>query len=346
MNKRLESKSKHAPALRDVLGAIVAGARAARNMVYSFALAGSVGVTSWYKRRARVVNEFPALRLCSASDRLLVVVPHPDDEVLACGGAILSALEAGASVHIVFLTLGDGFWIDAALLAHHWRPSWEDNLKLGQRRLREAQNASKSLGLPKENLFFLGYPDRGLMPMIRLEGSDAVYHSIYTGVDRVPYKEALSPEAQHTLGNLLGDLETVLERVKPTVLLAPSSRDAHPDHQASAELVARTLGSRRDIRRYEWIIHGGLEWPLPKGFHPRLALVPPPRGRGLSWERLDIDHDQVRTKSQAIGAHHSQVLLMSRYLNSFARRNELFAQVAAEESDEQPTQPDSGARKV
>ncbi len=333
MNKPLESSSKAMPALRNVVGAVLAGARAARNLVYSFALAGSVGVTSWYKRRARVVDEFPELRLCGASDRLLVVVPHPDDEVLACGGAILSAIKAGASVHIVFLTLGDGFWIDAALMARHWRPSWADNLRLGERRLKEAQNASKTLGVPAQNLFFLGYPDRGLLPIIQLEGSETVYQSFYTGADRVPYAAALSPEAQYTLDNLLADLETVLERVKPTVLLAPSSRDAHPDHQASAKLVARSLGSRQGIRRYEWIIHGGLEWPLPKGFHPRLALVPPPRGRGLSWERLDIEHDQVRTKSRAIGAHHSQVLLMSRYLNSFARRNELFAQTALEETD-------------
>ena len=38
--------------------------------------------------------------------RLLVVAAHPDDEVLGCGGTILKAKEAGATVAVLFL--GEG----------------------------------------------------------------------------------------------------------------------------------------------------------------------------------------------------------------------------------------------
>ncbi|WP_407938925.1 hypothetical protein [Meiothermus taiwanensis] len=31
-----------------------------------------------------------------------------------------------------------------------------------------------------------------------------------------------------------------------------------------------------------WMVHGGLEWPLPKGLHPQLPLEPTPWGKGLS----------------------------------------------------------------
>ncbi len=42
----------------------------------------------------------------STDSRILVVVAHPDDEVLGCGGTILKAVNAGATVSIMFL--GEG----------------------------------------------------------------------------------------------------------------------------------------------------------------------------------------------------------------------------------------------
>src|SRR5262250_1622088 len=42
------------------------------------------------------------------ADRLLVLAPHPDDELVGCGGMIQRALAAGAAVRVVFLTYGDG----------------------------------------------------------------------------------------------------------------------------------------------------------------------------------------------------------------------------------------------
>ena len=49
----------------------------------------------------------------SSQDRLLVVAPHPDDETIATGALVQSALRAGASVHGETLTserLFEGFW--------------------------------------------------------------------------------------------------------------------------------------------------------------------------------------------------------------------------------------------
>lgn len=39
--------------------------------------------------------------------RVLVVAPHPDDEVIGCGGMISRVKEAGGSVFVHFLTVGD-----------------------------------------------------------------------------------------------------------------------------------------------------------------------------------------------------------------------------------------------
>ncbi len=42
------------------------------------------------------------------SNRTLIIAAHPDDEVLGCGGAILKLTEAGAEVHLAFLSDGIG----------------------------------------------------------------------------------------------------------------------------------------------------------------------------------------------------------------------------------------------
>ena len=39
-------------------------------------------------------------------DKILIIAAHPDDEVLGCGGTILKAKEAGATVAVLFL--GEG----------------------------------------------------------------------------------------------------------------------------------------------------------------------------------------------------------------------------------------------
>lgn len=42
-----------------------------------------------------------------AKQRLLVVAPHPDDEVLGCGGLIKRVKDSGGSVFVLFVTVGD-----------------------------------------------------------------------------------------------------------------------------------------------------------------------------------------------------------------------------------------------
>jgi N-acetylglucosamine malate deacetylase 1 len=39
--------------------------------------------------------------------RLLVLAPHPDDEVIGCGGLIAKVKDQGGEVHVKFMTVGD-----------------------------------------------------------------------------------------------------------------------------------------------------------------------------------------------------------------------------------------------
>ena len=55
------------------------------------------------------------------SDRLLVLVPHPDDESVATGGLLQHATAVGAKALVVFFTEGDNNpWAQRALEVR-WR---------------------------------------------------------------------------------------------------------------------------------------------------------------------------------------------------------------------------------
>lgn len=67
--------------------------------------------------------------------RVLVVSPHPDDESLGCGGTVSKHVEAGDSVHAIFLTSGER--------GGHGRPP-EETARI---REQEARAAAAILGL-------------------------------------------------------------------------------------------------------------------------------------------------------------------------------------------------------
>lgn len=270
----------------------------------------------------------------SANDRVLMLAPHPDDEVLCCAGGLQQARLAGAQVYIAWLTSGDGFEWDAVLLRRTPDPGHKAMLELGLRRMGEARAGAKLMGVPEDHLRFLGYPDQGLLRLF-LDYYYYPFTAPHTGVDRVPYPGTLSPGALYTGENLERDLERVLDEIKPTVVLAPSPLDAHPDHRATGDLVLRILGKRKELHKARfWIVHGGLEWPLPKGLHPGLPLEPPPRGRRLPWQRVPLTEAQIQTKLAAARAHHSQIIIIGRFMEAFVRQNELLSPLPLPEIDD------------
>ncbi len=286
-----------------------------------------------YTPRVAALPQAPAF---SATDRVLLLSPHPDDETLCCAGMLQQAVAAGAAVYVAWLTSGDGFEWDAVLLRRTPDPGDAAMLELGRQRMNEARTAAEVLGIPQAHLRFLGYPDQGLLRLF-LDYYYLPFTAPHTGVDRVPYPGTLSPGAAYTGENLERDLEKLLEETRPTVVLAPSPLDAHPDHRATGDLTLRVLGKRKELGKARfWIVHGGLEWPLPKGLHKNLPLEPPPRGRGLPWQRVNLSPEQIEAKLQAARAHHSQMLILGRFMEAFVRQNELLSPLPLPEPSDHP----------
>lgn len=258
-------------------------------------------------------------------ERLLVLAPHPDDETLCCAGMIQQAQAAGAQVWIAWVTAGDGFEFDAALTQRVLRPGPAGMRRLGRRRMDEARRAAALLGVPSQRTFTLGFPDGGLFALYTTHYAHA-YQARRTGAQAVYLPGALVPGAPFTGQALEGALREVLNRVRPDAVLVPAPQDFHADHRTLAYLALRLLSERQQAGRLRfWVVHGGLEWPVPKGLHQTLRLTLPPLASRLPWQRIDLSPVQEKRKLRALSAYTSQMRVMGRFLLAFVRQNELLS---------------------
>lgn len=255
---------------------------------------------------------------------LLVVAPHPDDETLCCAGVMQAVRNAGGHVSIVWMTNGDGSRLGSLAVEHDMFIDPERMRDLGERRMREARHAAADLGVGAAQLYFLGYPDRGLQALMG-DHFLTPYRSPFTGAAAVPYASLRTAGHVYTGVRLEQDLAQVLDEVKPTLILLPTARDTHPDHSASGLLTLR-LAARRGIPvdMLYWIVHGGGGWPTPRGLDRALPMEPAPRIAGLPLVAWNLTRGMMQHKLQAIEEYHTQTRVMASFLFAFVRTSELF----------------------
>jgi LmbE family N-acetylglucosaminyl deacetylase len=88
------------------------------------------------------------------ADRVLILAPHPDDEVVGCAAAIMRARALGARVFVAFLTQG------VPDVSGLWPWEWRRRDAMVARRMREAEAAAEWLGF--EIAAALPLPSRAL----------------------------------------------------------------------------------------------------------------------------------------------------------------------------------------
>ncbi|HEY0966232.1 MAG TPA: glucosamine-6-phosphate deaminase [Opitutaceae bacterium] len=208
------------------------------------------------------------LRACSAGvfpKRVLVLSPHPDDDVISMGGTLCRLVDQGHEVHIAYevsgagavpdealwrmLAFADGAGLGAGDAGRAWRVAFErgavppqtgDVLKWKAliRRL-EAISAAQVCGVPQDRLHFLDLPFYQAAPRLRRYG-DADIMAMYTLLNTV------RPHLIYAAGDL--DDPHGTHRLCLRVLRDALARSGHENWMRDAEL---------------WLYRGAwAEWPL------------------------------------------------------------------------------------
>jgi len=264
-----------------------------------------------------------------ANTSLLVVSPHPDDETLCCAGAIERVASAGGRVSVVWVTSGDGSMLSMLVVEKSLFASRAKVRDLASIRMQEARTATALLGVPNTQQLFLGYPD-GAIPALLANNRLAPYRSRLTGYTSFPYADALFPGHPYTGESLQHDFEAVLDRVHPTLVLAPGLDDTHPDHSATGRLTTHVLMQRGELSKLRyWIVHGGEGWPSPRGYMPGIPLNMPTARRTPRMFTFTLTDGEEARELQAVNAYHSQMEVMAPFLLAFVRTSELFSEPPA-----------------
>jgi LmbE family N-acetylglucosaminyl deacetylase len=302
---------------------------------------------------AAPTDGIPSIEPFGKTDRVLIISPHPDDDIIGCAGAIQRSLAAGAKVRVVYITCGDNnvfsvilynnlvsfLFRNKMLLLIEFVVFWSDKLlKLGCTRIVEAANAEKTLGLGAKDLIFLGYPDHGTDKMFVFYWDHSKpYRGIFSGRTRVPYEDGAGYNKEFTGDNVIDDLKNVIVDFKPTKIFVAHPSDVNGDHWASYLYAIASLSDLAGLvpqpQIYAYLVHVP-DWPVPLGYHPELDITPPQEFFGESvnlvrWRQLKLTPEEIDAKRRAMTMHRSQMCVSSFYLMAFVRRNEIFGDFPA-----------------
>ncbi len=270
--------------------------------------------------------------LLSKNTRLMVFSPHPDDETLGAGGLIQRVLRVGGAVKVVFMTSGDGYPEGVEMEEHISHPTAQDYREYGEQRQDEAQQVLATLGMKEQDIIFLSFPDGGLCYLLGQYRWDKEpdYRSPFTLQDRPPADDVIVPNTEYNGEDLKREIRRVLVDFRPTILVTTHPRDQHPDHCSTYFFVWEVL---KELKKkgpafhhaplLTFLIHFG-QWPIAEGAGTGARLSPPQGFPEQEWVTFPLTPEEVETKRKALLQYHSQMLVMGRYLLSFARSNELF----------------------
>ena len=225
------------------------------------------------------LNLLPDVGIPQSDQKVLVFSPHPDDETIGVGGYIAESIKDGADVRIVLVTNGNFHGNEQA-------------------RYAEFRKATQILGVPENNLVFLGFPDRKI--------------------------DKMNPTT------LYAALKTQIEQYNPDIVVYPNIRDANQDHSTIGKVVEQILKAEpHKMTAYEYLVHYEHIWPRPREFAPKLDLSPPDQLMNVdtSWEKVPLSPSSENLKLEAIHMYRSQLDndWLKGLLLSSIRRNELIA---------------------
>lgn len=259
-------------------------------------------------------------------NRILIVVPHPDDETIGMGGGIYNWLKQGKKIKVVIMTNGDGFRKAVIENLKVQNPVSSDYIKLGKMRQNESIEALKELGLSPKDVIFLGYGDGTLSYLWWANWESSKPRNAANGYAYSPYSNSYVKHTGYAGENVLANLTQIIKDYDPTDIFYPDPDDMHPDHWATSNFVRLAVEkSNCKATLYSFLVHH-YQWPVPLLYVPETGLYPPLslETSGTKWHINPLDNATVRIKHKAMLKYKSQYKVMAGFLDSFIRKNELF----------------------
>lgn len=192
--------------------------------------------------------------------KLLVIAPHPDDEVLGCGGIIRRIKNEGGRVYVLFLTVGDSFDFS------------KKGLSTITQRQKEIETVAK----------FLKFDD---------------YHIAFPGND---YHLKLDMLGQKELMETIERRDSIsIEKVKPTIIAFPYPFSYNQDHRiagSSTHAALRPAPSRFKhfvpiVLSYEYSAD---HWSLLNHFQPNFFIPLAKKDLEVKLSALKLYKSQLR----------------------------------------------------
>ena len=244
-------------------------------------------ITGWPGGRKDGTSPKP-LRSTSSSifpKRILVVSPHPDDDVISMGGTLARLADQGHEVHVAYQVsgsnavsgeMGDRYRAFAAAFAELKAPV-ENDARLQQAFIRrlEAQAAARICGIPGERLHFLD----------------------------LPFYEKKAPAARVIADADIAIMGQLLDELQPHQIYAAGDlNDPHGTHRLCLEALQAALRSRGDTNWAKaceaWLYRGAWgEWPL----HEVDLAVPLSPGEVLRKRRAIFQHESQKDQAMFLG---------------------------------------------
>ena len=168
---------------------------------------------------------------------ILVFCAHEDDDT-ASPEIIRAAAENDIPIHFVYFTSGDAGGCDRYYM-HSCDAARA--MDFGEVRMAESRASLGHLGVPVENIFFLGLPDGGMEQIWRSPSADKPYLSVLLASEHSPYKDAAIPNLPYARDAVIAAAESFIAKYKPDLIITGHPDERHVDHRTNNWIVVKAM---------------------------------------------------------------------------------------------------------
>ena len=233
---------------------------------------------------------------------ILIFCAHEDDEG-AHSGIIRAAVENHIPIHIVYFTSGDAGSCDR-YYQHSCSPA--EALNFGALRMEEARAGLAHVGVPGENILFLGLPDGGSGEIWyrHIEPSNP-YLSVLLASDHAPYDGLARPNLPYARRSAVDAAKGFIKQFEPEVIYTGHPDERHVDHRtnnwfvvkAMQELLREGAISPQVELRVDQVYGPGPQGHAPYRYEKHILFVTP-EARALAQEASWFYQSQSGNRGQ------------------------------------------------